>query len=256
MSSHKECKLQQYTLEQKRSLATELLNMKVRMTGRTFARSKKVNEDTFKSWVRKYAKNCINTQLTAARKDDGKRMRERKCTYELVEQKVVDYIHKRNAKYQVDKCGSSWALMQDRTWPFAREVLSEEEQAEFKASYGWLSKVLLRNGLTGVTLHGEASDINVADANVQMTEFWNRLERIFKQNDFYNSGTGQFDYSRVYNADETGLFYQQLPNLFLRHLHIHLLLNWLISNRVMFQLQQQEVMSIGTSLAPSIPYCS
>jgi len=70
--------------------------------------------------------------------------------------------------------------------------------ANFKASRGWLDRFRFRNAIAFKRLHGEAADIDDA-ALVQWQEniLWPALER--------------YTAAQIYNADETGVFFQMLP---------------------------------------------
>jgi hypothetical protein len=76
--------------------------------------------------------------------------------------------------------------------------------ANFKASAGWLSKVLRRHNKMGVNLHGEACDVPAEEITKIMTGWLVRFH-------------GKIDLHKIipawlYNADQFGLFFQKLPN--------------------------------------------
>jgi DDE superfamily endonuclease len=74
----------------------------------------------------------------------------------------------------------------------------------FQASPGWLSKVLKRNNMLGVTLHGEASDISPEVRKATMAKWLVLFHAAIEDNDIQPAC--------LYNPDEFGLFYQKLPN--------------------------------------------
>jgi hypothetical protein len=107
-------------------------------------------------------------------------------------------------KYQSDHCGLSWLVLRDRALLIAESKLSGELLSRFKASAGWLNNVLKRNDLVGVKLHGEGGEINLQEAEETMKTYRLKLSKLIKDNDI--------SLDRIFNADQTGLFYQKLPN--------------------------------------------
>ena len=62
-----------------------------------------------------------------------------------------------------------------------------------------------RHGLVGVRLHGEANE-KTPEEEAALMDPW--LKEFHKYLDENNIGP-----ERTYNADQTGLFYQKLPNM-------------------------------------------
>lgn len=85
-------------------------------------------------------------------------------------------------------------LLQQKARSFAC-LLGDDE---FKASPGWLSRFKERYSIVGKVLSGEASCVNMAVVGDWLSE--NVLDIL-----------GKYTPSDVYNADESGLFYQMLP---------------------------------------------
>jgi len=81
------------------------------------------------------------------------------------------------------------------------EVPGYETYKHFKASHAWLSNVFSRNKLSGVNASGEAGSIDEEQAQKLMHKFI--LDLV---------ATGVRDPARIFNMDETGLFYAQVPN--------------------------------------------
>jgi hypothetical protein len=75
----------------------------------------------------------------------------------------------------------------------------------FKALDGWLNRTLKRSGKVGISLHGEADDI-VPEERYRIVEDWKTttLHPLIEQH--------SVPPACIYNADQTGLFYQKLPN--------------------------------------------
>lgn len=78
------------------------------------------------------------------------------------------------------------------------KIISESLNVhEFKASNGWLESFRQRNNIQCKLLSGES-----ADANVEVSEDWKRK---------IPSLVAEYDVSDIFNADESGFFYRQLP---------------------------------------------
>lgn len=69
---------------------------------------------------------------------------------------------------------------------------------DFKASNGWLVRFRDRHGITFKLIQGEEKSAPVNDANLWRA---NEMEKI----------TEKYAPEDIYNADETGMFYQLLP---------------------------------------------
>ena len=75
---------------------------------------------------------------------------------------------------------------------------------DFKAFKGWLSKVLHRNDFVSVVAHGEANEISDSEYNDVIAK-WKKSKlnvEITKHN---------VTKDRIYNGDQTGLFFNKLP---------------------------------------------
>jgi len=79
-----------------------------------------------------------------------------------------------------------------------------EKYKDFKASTGWLSKVMLCHNLVGKSLHGEAAEMTNEERAAKMNIFLDELHHKIEQENITPD--------RLYNADQTGLFFQKLPN--------------------------------------------
>ena len=88
----------------------------------------------------------------------------------------------------------SGALLQQKALMFSMQF----GHNDFMASNGWLESFKLRHNIQSATLSGEASDISAT-----LEADWKRhLETILEGHELKD----------VFNADETGVFYQDLPN--------------------------------------------
>ena len=132
---------------------------------------------------------------------DFKRKAEGKFTE--VAEKVIAYIKLHAKAYVKDKFGISWNLLKEKATGYAAKLGIQEK--EFKASDGWLQGVLKHSGMTGIKLHGEAMEID-AEQRIAIINKW-------KEEEFHPLIEKHNVAPRcIYNADQTGLFYQKLPN--------------------------------------------
>ena len=74
----------------------------------------------------------------------------------------------------------------------------------FKASSGWISRVLTRHNKVGIHLHGEADDMTAGEREEIMAGWRLTFHDLLEE---YSIPP-----SCVYNGDQTGLYYQKLPN--------------------------------------------
>ena len=115
---------------------------------------------------------------------------------------LVKYIQLRAEKYKRDKCGLGWTTITAKSLYYAKQCGYTDDN--FKASPGWIKNVMKRNSLIGINLHGEAADMDDTEREATMK---NWREEFHAKLDEYD-----LDPSRVYNGDQTGLYYQKLPN--------------------------------------------
>jgi hypothetical protein len=144
---------------------------------------------------RRYLKQFENGEL----KPSGKK-RSRESKYKVLEDKLVEYICLHQKLYQTDKCGLSWLILQKKLLNWAKL----EENDDFQASPSFISRVLQTHNLIGVSLHGEANNMDDEMREGIMLEwqgkFWAKLRDRNIQPEC------------LYNADQTGLFYNKMPN--------------------------------------------
>ena len=129
-------------------------------------------------------------------------VRNRKREFGDVEDRLVKYIELRERKYKVDKCGINWMTLRIKAQKYAQEL--GYTPAQFKASSGWIARVLERSNKTGISLHGEADDMTAEEREVIMADWRITFHELLEK---YSIPP-----SCVYNADQTGLYYQKLPN--------------------------------------------
>ena len=151
-------------------------------------------QQSFSKMMQKYENGTLSNLKV-------KRMRAGK--YEDVENKFIEYLGLRAMHYKQDKCGMSWTHMQTKALEYALQLNYTKD--EFKASHGWLSNTLKRHGKIGIRLHGEADEMS--DENrLQIINEW-KAKEFHPIIEKYS-----IPLERIYNADQTGLYYQKLPN--------------------------------------------
>jgi hypothetical protein len=103
-----------------------------------------------------------------------------------------------------DKLGLSHRWLKKKALDFAKLEYAEgsEELLSFQASNGWLCKVLKRNRLESMTLHGEANDISNTEAEFKVSKFREDFHKIINEK--------SIPFSRIYNTDQSGLYYQNM----------------------------------------------
>lgn len=183
--------------EQREQLLDEF--EKSRISAAKFAADHGINPKTFQGWVKtRKKKGRPDTELIVP---GGKRIRVRK--WMKVEKALVEYCNLRRSRVTIDKCGLPYAILGEkaRAW---KETLYPSSDEPFTASDGWISATLKHGGLIGVSLSGEAEEMDVAEAEALMKEFRERVKRVCEE-----FGIGA---ECIYNADQTGLYYRKLPN--------------------------------------------
>jgi len=140
--------------------------------------------------------------------DSGSRLRPGK--FDELEKTLVEWIILRRRLYQKHKIGVNWASIKIKLESWLENIRNGDNEElrdkyrGFNASDGWIKRCFDRAKLEGVQLHGEADDL--PDEHVaQLMAGWcvmlrNKIEE-------YNVPLG-----RIYNADQTALFYRQLPS--------------------------------------------
>ena len=155
----------------------------------------KVKPNTAQLWIKQdFSKDSENNVEI---------FRKRKRSHEEVESRLVKYIKFRQQRVVIDKCGLSWNLLLRKAHDF-HEQISGGNDVPFVGATGWLSSVLKRNNLKSLKLHGEGGEVSPQKAEELMTAFRFNLQNLMEENDI--------TIDRVYNADQTGLFYAKLPN--------------------------------------------
>ena len=127
-------------------------------------------------------------------------MREKNRAFVDVELKLCAYLRIRSERYKTDKCGVSWLLLMEKCKKWADQL----GHNNFSASDGWLNATMKRHGFTRINLHGEADDMADDEREAVMVPFRKELKDLCEE-----LGVGP---ECLYNADQSGIFYQKLPN--------------------------------------------
>jgi hypothetical protein len=188
------------SISQRRDLVKRFLSLPVSLQNkRKFTNDHDLPESTFKTWLKYFSEEDLNSpDLNPAK------IRNRAGKYDAVSEGLVKYIELRRKLFNTDGLGLSWALLKDRAIKIGEKCLDPNDFQNFKASDGYFEKVLKANDLIGVNLHGEANEIDEETAEDEMRKFRVDLKTLMEEHDIGPE--------RVFNADQTGLFYLKLPN--------------------------------------------
>ena len=152
-------------------------------------------ESSFSQKLKKYRNNELKNNTN---------IRDKKELFPKTAKKLIQYLDLRAKRYQRDKCGVAWTTLHAKSLDFGNQT-GEAQQSNFEASPGWIKNVLERNDRVGINLHGEANDMDDNERAKIMAK-WKREE--------FHSVINKHGIpaERIYNADQTGLYYQKLPN--------------------------------------------
>ena len=116
----------------------------------------------------------------------------------------MTYILLCREKFAKDKLGLSWVILLEKAKEFAKLELEGDAAESLSASPGWCLNVLRRNGLKGASLHGKGMKMDEEAATAAMREFRDEVRELTEKKNIPSE--------RTFNADQTGLFHQKLPN--------------------------------------------
>lgn len=137
--------------------------------------------------ILKQEKEVVSAFLSS--KNTGLKAKSRAPKFEEVDEKVYSWLCQALAK----KLPVSGSLLQEK----AKEIATELNQLEFKASNGWLEKFKSRHNLTFANICGESNDVEQTPVN----DFREKLPEII----------AGYDSKDIANCDETGLFFRSIP---------------------------------------------
>jgi len=145
-----------------------------------------VPKTTLSTWI----KNADQIrQLSSSTSHDRKRARQ--CTYPDVEQALMMWFKQARA-LNIPLSGPVLVAK-------ASQLAAELGHSDFKCSDGWLTRFKSRHDITFRTISGEAAAVDTDVVHQWQQDVLGPLLRRYSADD-------------VYNADETGLFYQMLPS--------------------------------------------
>ena len=101
---------------------------------------------------------------------------------------------------QTDKCGISWIRLKSRSKQWQNNLGLQA----CKCYDGWIDDALKRYGRERVKFHGELNDIKPEKEAVFMGQFLENFHKLLEEKNISSDC--------VYNADQTILFHQNLPN--------------------------------------------
>nr|XP_042907454.1 tigger transposable element-derived protein 4-like [Parasteatoda tepidariorum] len=112
------------------------------------------------------------------------------CVYEDVNEAVLKWIHAMRDK----NVPISGPLITEKAMQFAKALGHDE----FRGSSGWLDKFKRKQGIVGKVMSGESNDVSDKDCESWIAETLNKILKDYKP-------------ENIFNADETALFFQCLP---------------------------------------------
>jgi hypothetical protein len=130
--------------------------------------------------------------------DDAKRIRT--SPFDDVKEKLLQYIELRAQLYKRDKCGLSWALLREKALYYAEQLGHDD----FMAGDYFIASVLQKGNKKCIALHGEGMEMSEEDKVSKRASFTSTLRAYMERYDL--------SIDCVYNTDQTGLFYNKLPN--------------------------------------------
>ena len=104
-----------------------------------FARKRQISDTVMRRLVKDVKEGKFQQALYR-----GKMKRIRLSPFLPIEKKVVQYVEYRNVMYRTghDKCGLSYHILQAKSLQWAKDLLSEYDMSNFRASIKWIHSVL------------------------------------------------------------------------------------------------------------------
>ena len=156
--------------------------------------AKKSSMTSFASYLKNFRKNDLQPK---------KAKRVHCSKHKEVEEKLVHYIDLRAKLFKMDGKGLSWQIMQAKCAEWAKDE-NDAKHKDFKASPGFICNVLNRNDIVGINLHGEGNEMSDDERCELIGTFKDEFHQVIENHSVQPCC--------VYNADQTGLFYNKLPN--------------------------------------------
>jgi hypothetical protein len=156
-------------VKQKVYLATQKISDKIKDTPSNIV--------SFSGYLKKFKANELQPS-------DLRRIRERK--FQLIEDKLIEYLDLHGRHNPRDKCDTSWLILGKKCQQWASDAGFED----FKASAGWISGVLKRHSKVKVNLHGEASNLSPNDRIAREAQ---TVVGVESENESENEGGNDYD---------------------------------------------------------------
>jgi DDE superfamily endonuclease len=168
--------------------------------------------DTFKSWVPQEKKEAFYKEYESSSNYGKLLKRKREIEFSEAEAFVIKYLEHRKERMKDDNCGVNRDILRIKVMQYIAELLAKEKNNEalqekykdWTPSNGWFEKVMKRNDLVSTRLHGDAGEIDRAEAEKKMEEFRSELQKLMESK--------AIPLERVYNADQWAWYYQKLPD--------------------------------------------
>ena len=127
-------------------------------------------------------------------------IRGRSRKYVDIEKEPIQYLDIRAHKLYQDKCGVGWMFMENKLLKFAEGLGIND----FKSSPICISDTIKRNKKFGINLHDKENDMTDEEREIVISA-WSK---------YFHANIMELDKTPecVYNADQNGLYYQNLPN--------------------------------------------
>lgn len=136
----------------------------------------------------------------------GDSKKRRSGEFPEVEERLKEYVDFRNERMPTDHVGLSMETLQYKALDIYEDEHKEDKDfssQKFNASNGWIHRFLRRNRYGSKTLHGEGGDLTPAVVECESNRFRDDLRVVLDRD--------SISVDRVYNADQTGLYYRKLP---------------------------------------------
>ncbi len=99
---------------------------KVNLT--TFATQRNILPRVLKKWISQYKMGQLKLVMNSEN-----RIRIKKCSFQMVEDKLIQYVNLRLSRFHKDKCGLSWNILREEGKNIAEKILTQEEARSFQA---------------------------------------------------------------------------------------------------------------------------
>jgi hypothetical protein len=174
-----------------------------------FAAENNISRSTFGEWVKDFREKKLTAPLNNYQ---GNITRINRALFSKVEVKLIEYIDKRNEAYPSQKIGLSWGILKEKALQITNSLFDAKEITEkelphykqFAASDKWISDILKRSEYQHINLLGEDADVDEKTAEPLMEEFRVKILKMMEEFDV--------PLERVFNADQTRLYWKRLPN--------------------------------------------